>query len=681
MKRITKILTAICLACVVCQGILTSVADAQVPYKTYTYDGYYEPIETQAAYVPYSAITKVGDTTLSAPKDMTITDDGEIYIADTGNRRILVCDLNGNYITEFGQDVLVNPMGIYVTKDKMVYVADRDAKSIFVFDQNGTVVHTYTRPNHPLYGDDMDFNPIKIVVNQAGNMFIICEANSNGVVQISPTNGGTFLGYFGTNFADNSFTQIALRLFLSDAQRAKRPSNLPPTPDNLAIDDQGLIYTVTRGEEIDTLKRLNIAGRNVMEPDIYTLYPSAVTAGNYDNVYMVSTEGYVHELSKEGDLLFIFGGKDDGRQRIGLCKKVEAVGVDNSDKVYLLDSDMNQIHIFQPTHFTDLLHQALNLYAKGRYTESKEPLTEILQMNNMYGYANKAMALAYLQEENYSMAMKYAKLSSSLSTYSDAFWEVRNIWLRNNLIPAAGCLIAFLAAVHLLKRLQKRKGIFHPAIRLRDRMYTYRLVQQLKYSFYYVKHPIDGCYGVRWEGKSSYLSSGIILAVFIVFQVISKYYSGFLLRAAREGRYTLASDIGYVILIFLVFTICNYLICTINEGEGSFKQICSSFAYCLTPYLILQPVIFLLSQVITRNEVFLVVFTRNVMFAWIIILVLISIKELNNLTVKETAKVVGLTFFTVLIIALLVFIIYVLWSQVIDFIIAISGEVVYRLGF
>lgn len=681
MKRITKILTVICFVCVVSQGIMTPVVNAQVPYKTYTYDGYYEPIETQSAYTPYSAITKIGDTTLLAPKDMVITKDGEIYIADTGNKRILVCDLHGNYIREFGQEVLINPMGIYVTEDKKVYVADRDAKSVFVFDNNGTVINTYTRPNHPLYGDDMDFNPIKIVVNKAGNMFIICEANTNGIVQISPTGGGTFLGYFGTNAADSSFTQIALRLFLTDAQRAKLASNLPPTPDNLAIDEQGLIYTVTRGEDIDTLKRLNIAGRNVMEPDIFTEYPAAVTAGNYDNVLMVSKEGYVHELSKEGDLLFIFGGKDDGRQRIGLCKTVEAIGVDSSDKVYLLDSDMNQIHIFQPTHFTDLLHKALNLYAKGRYTESKEPLSEILQMNNMYGYANKAMALAYLQEENYSMAMKYARLSSSKSTYSDAFWEVRNIWLRDNLIPAVGGLVAFLILVHILKRLQKKKGILNPVIKLGNRLDSYSLTQRLKYSFYYMKHPVDGCYGVRWEGKSSYLSANILLAIFILFQVVSKYYSGFLLRTIREGRYTLSSDIGYVIVIFALFTICNYLICTINEGEGSFKQIYVSFTYCLTPYLILQPVIFLLSQIVTGNEVFLVTFTRNVMFAWIILLLLISIKELNNLSVKETAKVVALTFFAVLIIALLVFIIYVLWSQVIDFIIAIGGEVVYRLGF
>jgi hypothetical protein len=56
-------------------------------------------------------------------------------------------------------------------------------------------------------------------------------------------------------------------------------------------------------------------------------------------------------------------------------------------------------------------------------------------------------------------------------------------------------------------------------------------------------------------------------------------------------------------------------------------------------------------------------------------------KEINNITVKETAKVIALTFFAALIAILLVFVLYILWSQVYDFIEAISGEVVYRIGF
>jgi len=56
-----------------------------------------------------------------------------------------------------------------------------------------------------------------------------------------------------------------------------------------------------------------------------------------------------------------------------------------------------------------------------------------------------------------------------------------------------------------------------------------------------------------------------------------------------------------------------------------------------------------------------------------------SIKEINNYSVMETVKIILLTFFCVLIAVLLLFILYVLVSQVVDYVQAIYGEVVYRL--
>ncbi|MDF2845966.1 MAG: pgl1, partial [Herbinix sp.] len=613
-----------------------SVAYAEVPYKTYTHTGYGYLTETQAAYVPGTSISKIGDTSLVGARDMMITEDGEIYIADTGNKRILVSDLQGNYIKEFGADVLMNPCGIFVTKDKLTYVADRDAEKIFVFDAAGKVVNEYGKPNHPLYGDEMSFMPLKIVVNNAGIMFIICEANMNGIVH--------------TNYTTLSIIDKFKSIVSTDEQKAKKVSNKPATPDNLAIDEKGLIYTVTRGKQSDNqkstddneLKRLNIAGKNIINPDQWDGLPVAVAAGNHDNVYMVSQLGYVYEFSNEGEMLFVFGGSDDGKQRVGLSKKTEAISVDKNDNIYILDSDMNK---------------------------------------STFAYSNKAMGRALLQEDNYFEAMKFAKLSYDYTTYSDSFWEIRNIWISNYLIPVVGAILVLMIILRILKRLHKKYGIFNSANEQIIKVKRVPLISRVRYSLYFMKHPIDGSYGVRWEGKASYLSANILLAVFIAINVIYKYYSGFLYKPSIEGYYSVLSDIGTVLIAFLILIGCNYLICTINDGEGSFKQIYCAFVYCLTPYIIFQPVVFLLTHVFTINEKFLIQAPQQLIIAWIVILIFITIKEINNITLKETVKVIALTFFAVLIVLLVAFVLYLLWSQVLDFIQAIGGEAVHRLGF
>lgn len=682
MKKISKklllSLTVLLLAAVLITMPLEIYADA--PYKTYTVDGYDYVTETQTAYLPYMTITKVGEEALNGPTDFTLLDDGTMYILDSGNCRVVVSDLEGNLIDTFGEGTLVNPRGIYVTPEHICYVADRDARSVFVFDEEGNLFQTYGKPEHALYGSTQDFLPVKIVVNSAGTMYVICESNTNGIVQISPVEGGTFLGYFGTNSTSKNLWTIVWRALQTEAQRAKSQSNLPSTPTNLAIDEKGLIYTVTAGEKKETLKRLNIAGINMIEPNRYDETPAAVAVGNHDNVFVASTQGYIYEYNNEGNMLFVFGGSDVGQQRIGLSTRVEAIQIGTDDKIYVLDSEKAQIQIYEPTEFTSLLHEALYLFSKGRYTESKGPLSQVLQMNNLFDYANMAMGKALVQEENYEDALYYSRLAKDFDGYSDAFWEIRNQWLKDYLVPVFLIVLAVLIIKKVLQVLDKKKGIL---ARPRAAMKSFRdkkLVKELGYMFYFMKHPVDGCYGVKREGKVSLLSTNIILVLGIVFYVINKYFCGFLLKTVREGSYDIVSDVGILVIAFVLVTGCNYLICTINEGEGRLKDIYCSFVYCFAPYVVLLPVIFLLSHVVTYNEVFFVEFATLFMYVWIVILIFISIKEINDYTVKDTFKIIGLTLFTILIAVLLAFIIYVLWTQVFDFIQSIAGEVVYRIG-
>ena len=668
------ILLALCLSLV-----LGATVAAETPYRTYTVDGYGYVLETQSAYNPASAITKVGDTSFVTPMDMAIGKDGNLYIADAGAHVVMVSTVGGEEVRMIGEGTLQSPMGVSVSGDDKVYVADRDAKKVFVYDLEGNLLNEYGKPDSPIYGSTMDFRPIKVVANSTGTMYVICEGNMNGIVQISPVEGGSFLGYFGTNYTSLSPFQILQRLILTDAQRAQMLSNIPSTPTNLHIDEEGLIYTVTQGDKDMALKKLNIAGKNMLDSDPYWAdLPAAVTTGQYHNMLVADSDGYIYEYNEEGELLFMFGGRDDGRQRIGLCNKVEAIAVDTSDRIYLLDSDKRQVHIFTPTEFTNLLHEALYLYSKGRYTESKEPLEKVLQMNSMFDYANQAMGHAYLQEENYTEALRYFRLAKSADGYSDAFWEVRNIWIRNYLVMAVAVIVVLAMALGLYKKRQLVKyGADGAPARLSQRV---PLLGSLKYSLHFMRHPFDGCYGVKREGKGSHACANILLAAYILVSIIEKYFSGFLVKTVREGRYDIITDIGTVLVIFIGLTLCNYLVVTINEGEAFLKELYCAYAYCLTPFIIIKPFVVILSNVLTYNEVFLISFANIIVLVWMVVLLLISVKEMNNFSVKETAKALALTAFTVLILTLLICIIYVLFSQVIDFISSVLREVVYRIG-
>lgn len=685
MRKLKRIVTAVVLAAVIGMMFLQITVSADSPYVTYTINGYYRIRQTQTAYLAYATITKFGEESLTSPSDIYIANDGLIYVADSGNARIVVGNAEGELVRIIGAGTLVNPRGVFVTDNGNIYVADRDANKIFIFNGDGELIEEYGKPSSPLYGDEVSFLPIKLAVNSAGIMFIVCESNTNGIVEISPTDGGTFLGYFGTNNAAKNLTTIIYRAILTDAQRAKMVSNIPATPTNLTIDSKGLIYTVTRGNENDTLKRLNIAGTNMIynTDNTYADTPTSVVAGNHDNVYVADQQGYIFEYNNEGEMLFVFGGPDDGSQRVGLSTMVSGISIDAQDRIYVLDSDKAKIQIYQPTEFTNLLHSALSLYSKGRYTEAMESLTQVLKMNSMFDYANKAMGRCYFYEDNYEEALRYARLAKDYSGYSDAYWEIRNTWLKNNILTVVLVLVFLAVAVKVIKYLDKKKQILRRPVRFLRKLKKNRFISNICYAGHFMKKPADAAYGIAAEGRENWLVSTFLLVVFIAEYVITKYTCGFLMKGitgVMEGRYEILSDIGTVLVVMAALTISTYLVCTINEGEGTVKKIYTYFCYCLVPYIVLTPIIYILSHILTNNELFLINMMNVLTYGWIIVVGIIGLKEVNNFTLGQTIKVILLTAFTMLVMALLIFIIYVLWAQVFEFIYALICEGVYRLG-
>lgn len=673
------------------------ISFAKVPYKTYTQNGYGELVETQTAYTPYSTITKIqsniegeDDFELKKPEDIKIDSKGNLFIADTGNHCVVVCDSTGTLITIIGEEDLTDPTGIFVREEEdgteLVYVADQQyvgkkEGAVVVYDMDGNLKATYKKPDDVLYGSSTKYQPQKLVVDKGGNMYISAKGNTNGVIQISPKNGGTFLGYFATNTASVNITTIFLNLILSDEQKARR-SITPSSVTNIGIDEKGLIYTVTSSDSVATpVKKLNIAGGNLLQCDVYPSNSLAICVGKHGSIFVGTKNGYIYEYTSEGSLLFALGAKDDGSQyRIGLFQSLSAVEVDQNDNMYVLDTEVSTIHIFKPTEFTTLVHDSLDYFEEGKYEESKAPLEQVIQMNGLFDYANMAMGRALYNEENYSDALSYYRLAKNKDGYSDSFWELRNIWLNKYVMHMIIAIVAVVIVVKILKKLDRSKGIFNPIRKATESFRSKQLVKQIFYGFKYMRHPFDGTYGVKREGMCSYLATFIVGVIGILVFVINKYFCGFLVKYVRDGRYNIATDIIEIVVVMLFAALVTYLICTINDGEARFKEILVGYVYSFMPYIVLQPFIYLFGMVVTYNEMFVIEFANIIMFTWIVILIFLTIKEINNYSVKETFKVIGLTIFAAFVFVLMAFVIYILFAQIIGFFTSFGGEVVHRIG-
>jgi len=654
-------------------------AQAATPFRTFTLGTDGDLIETQTAYDPVRTMIRFGDETLKNPQDMRMGPDGYLYIADNGNKRILVVDTEGNFIREIvDKKNMKSPMGVFVDEALNVYVADEKARAVLVYDANGKFVSEYVKPTHQLFGETAPYVPQKVVLDKRGNLYIVSKGNTNGIVQISPVSGGEFLGYYGAN-ASRISVLTHIRRFLFGENSDVVGDIVPISVKNLTIDQKGMVYTVTEAADESALRRLNVAGKSTIVPDAWIDLNSAVAVNSSGSIFTANANGTIMEYTSEGALLFSFGANDElAEQRIGMFKSVTGLVVTDDYTVYVLDATLNNIQVLRPTEFTDLVHQAFTLFQEGKYAESKAPWTEVLRMNSMFTYASTGLGEALYREDNYAEAMEAFRNGGYRQGYSDAWWEERSNWLHSNMSTIIFAAVGIIIAWVVITLLDKRFGILKPLRFVRDKIMGVKIIDQVLYCFQMLKNPYDACYGIKREKRASYLSAVIVLVIFFVLFVLNKYFSGFLFKTMPDGYFELLTDAITVFGVFLLLTICCYLVCTITDGEARFKDIFISAAYALAPMLVFQPIVLVLSNVLTFNEEFFITLINVVSIGWTALLIVLMLMYQNDYTLKKTFSTIFMTLFCVLVVVALMVVLYMLISQLVDFIVSIYGEVVYR---
>ncbi len=671
---------ALLLILTILQGAgLFPTAQARMPYKTFTLGVNKELVETQAAYEPVRTMIRFGEETLKNPQDLRMGPDGNLYIADTGNKRILVVSREGELIREIkDKKNFKTPSGVNVDAEGNIYVADESARAVLVYSPEGELIRSWEKPTHPLFGDTAPYKPRKVVLDKRGNLYICSKGNTNGIVQISPAGEGEFLGYYGANQSSVSVLTAIRKAVFTDEQLSSMAGIVPISVENLCIDEKGMVFAVSQTNDERSLRRLNVAGRNTMTPDYWTELTCAVAVTGQGSVFTANANGRIVEYTSEGDMLFVFGAFDSGDQRIGTFKSVTGLVADEDYRLYVLDAVLCSVQVLEPTEFTSLVHEAFTLFQDGKYAQSKGPWTQVQRMNSLFTYANTGMGEALYREGDFEEALKNFRNSGNRQGYSDAYWELRSDWLHSNVGTILIVLVAVVVLWQVLRAVDRKTGFLKPVKAFLARVKNLKFFSQTGWAFRMLNNPYDCCYGIKHEKRASYWSAVVILVCYFVLSVISKYYSGFLFKQVLEGQFELLSDFITFFGVWLLLVICCYLVCTIKDGEARFKDLFIGSAYVLAPMIVFLPIRILLTNVLTYNEAFFITLIDVVSYGWTGLLILLMLMYLNDYSFKRTLAIVILTLFTVLITAALLFVIYVLITQLISFVSGIYGEVVYR---
>jgi tetratricopeptide (TPR) repeat protein len=642
-----------------------------VPYQTYTLNAEGRYVPTQSAYIP---VGNYGSSlALKNPEDLFVKDD-IFYIADTGNKRIVMSSLEGTLLDTVTSPEFQQPTGVFV-KDGFMYVADKAAKKVFKIDlADDSIVQTIEKPTSPIFGQKNDFVPTKVVVDSSDSIYIVGEGSTSGIIQVNYA--GEFVGYLGINTVALTLRRILYNLFVRDSELA---SSLPASPTNVALGLKGSILT-TNVNVRETFKRLNISGINTLSQN--TSYPTSQLSDiwmNHENyIYLVSENGDVFEYDENGNLLFFFNTKDTSQTKsLGLTNTPKGIATDELGNLYILDRGYNAIHVYQRTVFVDLVHQAVTLYNDGRYMESKPLWEEIIRQNSSFALAHSALGSALLKQGDFESALSEFFDARDYQGYSDAFWEIRNVQLQQNLSTWMLALIIFWVVFAISKKIFIQSSLHASYVTWKQGILNRKLIKEVTLSLHAIKQPFDMFFDIKRYNRASVKSGFIVFGLFVLVYLVNTYATGFLFRNPNPNN--LLIELVIVIAGFFLYVLVNYLVSTLNDGEGRLSDVFIATSYVLIPFIIFTLPMTFLSHFLTYNEAFIFDFYHQIIFLWTLLLIVLSVKGIHNYTFLETIKNILIIIFGMFILVLIGLLIYSFMGQLIEFILSVIKEVIYRV--
>ena len=669
MKRIRVItLLSVLLMTIILTNI--SAASPATSY-TWTFNSKEKWTKTQDAYLPELTLLELE---LKEPEDLFIDRNNNLYIADTGNSRIVRYSIDKHQIIDVIENrVMKTPRGLFVTDDGNIYVADARAEAVHRFDQAGNLIESFLKPNETAFGKT-PFNPARIAVDSKKNMFIIGEGVLNGIIHLSA--GGQFLGYFATNKVTLDLVAELQNIFFTDEQLDNLGSRVPLTITNVFVDQENIVYSTTMGLQAEkVLAKHNTAGKNVFSEvrgasDLIDLYvdPRGI-------IYAASLTGIISIYSPDGEFIHSFGGFYGKEDISGLFTELGSLAVDRDGKIWAADSSTSYLQSFVPTDYANTIYRALHAFKLGNYQQTKELWYTVLARNQMLRLAHEGIGKVYLYTQQYKEAMHHLEIANSKFYYSQAYWEVRNIWLQENLAMLITALVILLIVMRLLRRLDNQYQIFDFYRNFGERVRKNQLLADLLFLFDFFKHPIDSFYDLKKGKRGSYLSATIWYLFFFIVYLHARFGRGFLYTPVPvEDLDFSALMLGFVIICFL-FVLTNYLLSSIQDGDGTLGDIYKLTIYAMGPMITGILVVTGLSYFLSYNEEFLIDLIEFVAPSWSLIILVLGLQEVHVYSTGAAVKSIVLSIASMIVIAIVVLIVVMMGEQLADFLQVIVKEV------
>ncbi len=687
-KLIKVLLLAIC--CIMVFGGI--IANALIPYATYTYSVNGWRQISPDAYVPSEMITSgsikkgldsgVNEMAsqlygsdwkdIAALTDVCVDKLGYVYLVDQGASgtasRIICLDEKFNLrliISTFTNhmgvpDNLSGSTGVFVS-DTEILVADTAKARIVIFDKVGNFKFIVPEPSSDIFPETCIYKPVAVATDSAGTIYVVSSGVNYGVISLN--RDGSFNAFIGPQKVVYNAWDLFKRNFMTAKQIASLPRTVSVEYNNIIIDDDGFLYVTTaaidpatqqnaivskdKSDKYAPVKKLNPSGKDVMLRNGF--YPpsgevnASPRASSSYSIYGCSTivdvalgpNGMWSIIDQKRSKVFTYDTNGnllfafgDIGDQVGLAQHIVAISYQGT-KMLLTDSTSNSVTVYKRTAYGDLLAAALQNTEDKNYDEAVKYYISILQHNNNYDSAYVGIAESLYRSNDFEGSMAYYKYAFDTKGFSKAYSEYRKAWVEDWILIVPAVVILFCVAWSMFLKYAKKQNI-------KNRVYKEKrtIKEELLYAFHLIMHPFDGFWDLKHENRGGIRGATIILLTTVLVFIYQAVGRGYLYNQYGLGVDYFMQILSVTMPLFLWVT-ANWCLTTLFDGEGTFKDIYIASCYALTPLpILLLPTVWI-ANIVTADEMAILALVESLAFFWMGMLIFFGMMVTHDYTLGK----------------------------------------------
>lgn len=170
----------------------------------------------------------------------------------------------------------------------------------------------------------------------------------------------------------------------------------------------------------------------------------------------------------------------------------------------------------------------------------------------------------------------------------------------------------------------------------------------------------------------------VMLALMVGVRIFSIYVTHYPLSTVSVRNANLILEVGKLLVPVLTWVLASYAMTTILDGETLFRETLLFSSYALTPYVLFTVPLTLLSRILDQSQGTMYHTVEAVLLIWVVLLMIIALKEMNSYTIRKTLLVVVLSVFTMAVIWATIVLLFTISSQFVTMLREVYYEALYH---